>query len=311
LVAASDPVTMRGSTDIMTLSPEGSTFRRFHIHRNYLRGPLRWNFEGITTVVNLVTDADLHPRVLAVSKTLLKGFRGRVLNPPDAILRNTRDSVAARLQGIPGLTMPVTIRLPQGREAVAVAAAVSGAGIRSPAILREIGAHSGKTLRLVDTLDQVVAAMEIGKDYYLTQFVDTRGEDRLFRKMRAFCFGRTWIVRHQLVSDHWKVHSVNGNGFMASRPHLMAEEAAFLVAGVGGLSAQARTIMEQVRKKVGLDFFGIDFAVGEDGGLVIFEANATMNLLPVSTGLGFAHMQTVKEQAARALEAMLAEPSRH
>ena len=51
-------------------------------------------------IVNLVTDPDLHPRILAVSKTMLKGFRGRILNSPDAVLGNTRDAVAAKLQGL-------------------------------------------------------------------------------------------------------------------------------------------------------------------------------------------------------------------
>lgn len=304
---ASDSRMILGTTDILRLSQKGARYRRFHVYPNYLRSPLKHDFKGTTMIVNLVTDPDLHPRILAVSKTMLKGFRGRILNPPDAVLGNTRDAVASKLQGIADLTMPVTIRLPRDQEAVP--AAVGEAGIRFPAMFREIGTHSGRSLHLVETLDQVLATMKPGKDYYLTQFVDTRGVDGLFRKVRAFCFGRNWIVRHQLVCDHWKVHSVNGNDFMATRPHLMAEEVEVVTAGVEGLPARIQVALEQARRKLGLDFFGIDFAIGTDGGLVVFEANATMNLLPVSTGPGFAHMEAVRDKAARALQAMLAEPS--
>jgi hypothetical protein len=34
--------------------------------------------------------------------------------------------------------------------------------------------------------------------------------------------------------------------------------------------------LERVREALGLDFGGIDFALGPDGGIVVFEANATM-----------------------------------
>lgn len=307
-VPACDPVMVLGTTDILKFRSDDLKFRRFHVHRNFLRSPLKHSFEGVTTLINLITDADLHPRVLAASSTMLKGFKGRVLNRPDAVLRNTRDSASAMLQGISGLTMPVTIRLPRRREDVV--AAVTAANIRFPAVLREIGTHSGRTLRLVGEMDEVVAAMESGREYYLSQFIDARGEDGLYRKLRAFCLGRNWIVRHQLTADHWIVHSVNANAFMADRPSLMADDAAAVVAGVEGLPIKAQDALEQVRRALGLDFFGVDFTLDDRGGIIVFEANATMNLLPMSTGPGFGHMLDVKAKATRALYAMIGEPAR-
>jgi hypothetical protein len=42
------------------------------------------------------------------------------------------------------------------------------------------------------------------------------------------------------------------------------------------IGSKAARAIERVRETLGLDFGGVDFALAPDGGIVVFEANATM-----------------------------------
>jgi hypothetical protein len=54
-----------------------------------------------------------------------------------------------------------------------------------------------------------------------------------------------------------------------------------------------------------LDFFGADLALREDGGLVLFEANPTMNFFPFSTNPQFTPLEISIGRAAEAFGLML------
>jgi glutathione synthase/RimK-type ligase-like ATP-grasp enzyme len=46
------------------------------------------------------------------------------------------------------------------------------------------------------------------------------------------------------------------------------------------LGPKAVDIVTRIAAKLGLDYGGIDFAMGQDGKLLFFEANATMVIVP-------------------------------
>ena len=145
-----------------------------------------------------------------------------MINQPEAVLRSTRDQVAALLDGIDGLIVPKTVRLP-GEPTMAAESSAAPAS-SDPIIVRQIGTHGGKTVALHQSVDEAVAALEPGQSIIATQFVDFASPDAIYRKFRVFFIGNTTILRHMYVSDHWNVHGPDRARFMAPRPDIVAEE---------------------------------------------------------------------------------------
>jgi glutathione synthase/RimK-type ligase-like ATP-grasp enzyme len=271
-----DPEKQGRATDILTLNDLRVPFTFMHVRKNYFRQKLRHELKPFDCIVNGVTNPDTNPRVLEVMERMLKPYKGRVINPPSTVLDSTRDKVSRRLRSIEGMVTPSTVRLKSGSRG-ALANIVEREGITFPAIFRRAGAHRGVSTFLVNGLDQVAQGLESGHDFYLISFVNFRSPDGLYRKIRFFFIGEAVIIRHQVVSDNWNVHVEARDRFMATRPRLIEEERDLLAGGIESLPALTQATLARVREAMGLDFFGLDCSLMEDGRLVLFEANATMN----------------------------------
>lgn len=298
------PVENDGSTDLYHVRDRAlDQWRRLLIPRNYLRLEGRHNFASFQILVNIITDPDQNPTTLNVLEKVLRGYKGRLLNPPSAVLRTTRDQVARTLTGIDGLVVPKVARF-VGKGSVALAA-IQRTGCTFPAILRSTGTHSGKIVGMVENADELVQRIDPRESYFLTQFFDARSPDGLFRKMRIFFIGERQIIRHLLISDHWNVHASARSSYMADKPALVAEERRVVEGDIAGLPARTREILRQIKARMRLDFFGADLGVREDGSLILFEANPTMNFFPFSKDPQFAPLEIARERAAEAFGAML------
>jgi hypothetical protein len=67
---------------------------------------------------------------------------------------------------------------------------------------------------------------------------------------------------------------------MADEAAYRAEERRFLENMAQVLGATAMTALQQICATLGLEYAGIDFALGVDGAVLLFEANATMVVFP-------------------------------
>ncbi|MGZ8311910.1 MAG: hypothetical protein ACXWUR_07570 [Allosphingosinicella sp.] len=294
-----------GSTDLHRLRTRGPRdYARLHVTRNYFRQPLRYDLDEYDLLLNLVTDPDQNPEVLGVLAKLVKTCRGRVLNAPKAVLRSTRDRVARACAAVPNLIVPRTLRLSPGRPE-SVLRQVEAAGLAFPAILRLTGTHTGRILGRVGEAGALAPLLVPGQAHYLTEFVDFRGADGLYRKWRFFFIGGETVMRHLLVSDQWNVHAADRQRFMAPRPNLVRDEREAIEAGLNALPAGVRAGLGGIGAAAGLDFFGLDCAVAQDGRLILFEANATMNFFPLAEDPRFAYLATAFARAQRAFDAML------
>jgi hypothetical protein len=45
---------------------------------------------------------------------------------------------------------------------------------------------------------------------------------------------------------------------------------------LAALGERAKAALDEIRSEVGLDYFGVDFALAADGSVLLFEANAAM-----------------------------------
>jgi len=291
----------RGNTDLFLLrtrDPLG--YGRIHVTANYFRQQFRYDLSGFDLLLNLVTDADQNPKVLANLVKLLKSYRGRVLNRPEAVLRSTRDRVATACAALPHVVAPRTIR-------IGSAAAVP-ADFPFPAILRLAGTHTGKVIGIVEDCDRLAPQLVRGKQHFLTEYRDFRSADGLYRKYRFVFIGREIVLRHLLVSDSWNVHAADRARFMKPRPGLVAEERDSIDYGIQAFPHPVRAGLAAIRDAVGLDLFGLDCAIAESGEIVLFEANATMNFFPLSDDPRFAYLGKALARAQAAFDTLLFGP---
>lgn len=294
-----------GTTDVRLLhSADQNDFVRLNIPVNFLRLKTRPSLDNVGVVLNLITDADLNPTVLGLAERFLKGHKGRVLNRPEAVMESRRDRVAARMAGIDGLIVPPVAKF-KGRPNVAIAA-IEKAGLGFPAIFRIAGHHDGRVDGVCADLDAVVMQIDPKQTYYLTQFYDLRQPTGLYRKFRVFYFGDKPVIRHRLVSDNWNVHGPARERVMPGYPDEIAEEKRVVEGGLATLPDQVQRIVKEIRARMPLDFFGIDFDIMPDGRVILFEANATMMFFPVSDDPRFAYGHSAREQATAAFDAMIA-----
>jgi hypothetical protein len=297
-------IRVTGTTDLTKLLLDRVPHHRLHVTRNYFRQGRQADLTGYRTLVNLITEPEQSAKVLETLRKLLRGVPGRVINKPDAVLRTTRDQVARLLAGIPGLIVPKAVRLDGGKRAIA-AKTLDKAGIVAPVILRKTGTHAGKIVGLFDRVDDAIAALESG-EHIATQFVDFAGPDGLYRKFRVYFIGRHVILRHMIVSDNWNVHVRERGRYMAEYPELVAEERALFEMDEP-FSPKVREAFREVRERMPLDFFGMDFGLTPDGDVVLFEANATMSFFPLwpSTDPQFIYLTKCLEPAQAAFRELL------
>lgn len=303
-------VRLGGNSDIFKLLPESVGYDTLNLssglksNRQLLKRGAA-DLSAYQCVLNLVTDPDQHPRTLQTLQLLLRHYSGPVINPPDAVLKSTRDKVARQLDGITGLVVPATLRLRNPR-ARAVVAAVERQGLRFPLIVRMAGTHGGRIIGRVNgpvELEQTCAGRG---DYILTEFVDFVSPDGLYRKYRVFVFGKQLVLRHMLAGDGWNIHARQRLEFMAlHQPLIDEEEALFAAESDRMFPSSVRKALPSIGDKLPLDFFGVDFGIDSAGQAVLFEANATMNFFPFLPDPRFDYVRQCIEPSRRALLSLL------
>lgn len=238
-------------------------------------GPLPWPV-GVDAVVNCMTDADICSEALSRLEHVVKSTGAPCFNHPAAIAASTREKVADRLAAIPGVCMPRTVRVSL-QDASELEEAVQAAGMRFPVIVRIVGSHGGTTTRKIDTADHAPTALATvpwgGRALYVTEYVEYGSPDGLHRKMRIVVVGDDIFLRHLVASRGWHVHADDREeGTPAEEENALATFSTDLLPR---LSARVRRMAELLD----LDYFGIDCSLLSDGRLLVFEANAAMNIL--------------------------------
>ncbi len=63
--------------------------------------------------------------------------------------------------------------------------------------------------------------------------------------------------------------------------------------------------LERIRDCLGLEYAGVDFAIGPDGDVLLFEANATMVIAPPGADERWAYRRAAIEKIRDAVVAMI------
>ena len=256
-------------------------------------------------VFNAVGDADLSAAALAAAQSLMAHTSAKVINLPSRVLATGRAD-HARLSGLPGVTLPLTVALP--RELLSSpegASTLARHGFRFPLLVRTPGFHTGRHFVRVESPENLTGAVADlpGKELTVIEYLDARGADGKVRKYRVMMIDGRLYPLHVAISSHWKIHYFTAD--MAERADHRAEDAEFLENMPGVLGTRAMQALAQIQATLGLDYAGIDFGLSAAGDLLLFEANATMVVNPPEPDPRWAYRRPAVERIFAAVRHML------
>ena len=253
---------------------------------------------------NAIGDEDLAGPTAANARRFGELCPTRLLNPPQKIARTRRDLAGDLFGAVPGVKVPKTVRVDAAEIASGgVRAAAARAGVPEPFLVRPIGSHGGKGLFVVGG-DAPGEALTPAGAYYLTDFADFRSADGLYRKYRMIFVGGRTLPYHLAIARGWLVHYEHSG--MERQPGRLAEEMRYLDDPEKAIGPAAWEAVRQIGAAMGLDYAGVDFTVMPGGGVLLFEANATMLVHPEAPDGPLAHKNPSIERVFRAFKDMLA-----
>lgn len=287
------------------LRPDRVEWRRLHVTPSYYRKTRRWDVSKLDVLWNMVSDPDTNPLVLKAIDRLVAESGLPVVDPPAQVRASRRHMIADRLAGVQGVVAPKVLVL-RHPTLDRVLLQTRRAGFEFPAILRLAGSQNQRHVGIFERAEDMADIFgDRRNEYYLTEFVETCGQDGFYRKHRLWFIGDQVIRKGLQFNDTWCVGGAETHAFMASHPKVMAEAVREGTEGFESLPQATRAALRDIGRRVGLDYFGLDCLLAPDGTVVVFEANATMNYNPVPTRESSAHMTAILPRTLDAVVGLL------
>ena len=261
-------------------------------------------------VFNSIGDADPCREGLEAAGSVLARTDRPVINHPLAVLKTGRAANAERLRGLPNVVVPRMATLPRAVLAGPRPPRPSPAmGFSFPFLVRAPGFHTGRYFVRVENPQALrAAATELpGDDLCVIEQLDARDGDGFFRKCRVMIIDRKIYPLHLAISRDWKVHYFRAD--MAASAENWTEDAAFLDDMANVIGSRGVAALERINAALDLDYCGIDFAVNADGDILLFEANATMVMVPLSAESKWDYRRPAFDRVFAAVRTMLMEES--
>jgi len=231
-------------------------------------------------VLNLISDPDVEAQSLqSLAVFLARHPDVPVINQPGDVLATTRDNNCRRLSGVKGIRFPRTTRM--------VMTNITPQDCRQflethhysfPVLVRETGTHFGRSFRKVENFDTFMRYVSKcrGDEIYVIQYQNSMFSDGIFRKMRVFIVDGNIYPAICHFDTIWNVHGNNRREVMLNHSWMMEHEQAFMGDCESYIGNEAFRRLKQLREIIGLDFFGVDFTILNDGDVLVYEVNPAM-----------------------------------
>ena len=266
-----------GNVPYQHLLPRGR-YSRILWHIAYAPSKQAQTLPPHDVVFNAVADPDITTDTLAAVENYAARCTRALINRPDRVARTLRSSMPELLRDIEGVVVPNTIRLKRdGSEDARTAA------LRYPLIVRPVGNHGGRGVRLVRAPENLSARLPQSEACYVTEFVDYRSRDVWYRKYRVIFVDREPYPYHLAIGAQWLLHYRTAD--MQNDAARRDEEARFLRDPSSVLGPRVMAALRTIAARIDLDYAGIDFSILPDGQLLFFECNATMLVHPEDLGI--------------------------
>jgi glutathione synthase/RimK-type ligase-like ATP-grasp enzyme len=255
-------------------------------------------------VINAIGDADRCDFALRRAEAIVERTTAPVINPPRLIRATGRADNARRLGDVPGVVAPRTIT--QTRPSLLAAAD----DLSFPLLLRAPGFHTGQHFIRVEAHEELATATaSLPRGELLAiEYLHARGPDGMARKYRVMFIDGVCYPLHLAISLDWKVHYFTAG--MADSAALREEECRFLNDMPAILGAGAVTALSDICGTLGLDYAGVDFALAPNGSVLLFEANATVVIVPPGPDPMWDYRRPAITAAQQAARRMLTERQR-
>ena len=216
-----------------------------------------------------VAESAANQRILAAIGRVAASWPRPVLNAPGAIARLTRDGAWRLLHDAPGVAYPRNQRISR-RQLLE-----GGREDDFPFIIRPVDSHAGAGLDKIEDETELAAYLQNHEEalFMTAPFIDYRGPDRLFRKMRIAVVDGAPLPVHLAISPRWMIHYLNAD--MLENAANRAEEALFM-ANFPEFARRHAETFTHMRETLQLDYFLIDCAETDSGHLLIFEVGTAM-----------------------------------
>jgi len=230
-----------------------------------------------------------------------------VLNLPERIALLARDSVSGLLQSIPGLVSPATSRVSR----LSLERIGSGEDpTEFPIIVRPVDSHAGRGLIKMESAAAISDYLRIQpeEEFFIAPFVDYRSEDGLFRKYRIALIDGLPYASHMAISDRWMIHYINAG--MDKSAEKRAEEERFMDRFDQDFAYRHGNALQNIARRIGLDYLVIDCAETRDKQLLLFEADNSAIVHAMDRVETYPYKQSQMRRISDAFRAMLLKASR-
>lgn len=257
---------------------------------------------------NLVGDPDSSVNSLHKIQVVMNTVQPRrCFNRPVDVFKTSRARLPKTLANIPGCTVARTESAEP--KTFSELLTVCRNFNHWPMIVRARGYHGGENMLLLKDESELESIRDLSWPYsgiFLIQYIDCINEQGLFHKIRVMMINGRGYIRQCIYSDNWSIHTASREQLMAHDDDLCRQEEALLAHFRDKALQQHGRIFQEIYQRIGLDVFGIDFAM-VNGELVIFEANSCMHFLGRGeVGLGrYGYTGPYKQALRRALKQML------
>ena len=247
--------------------------------------------------------------LLNVLDALVKDWPRPVLNQPGAIAKLSRDNTCLMFGSVPGVVMPLTVRA--GRDALERLARGELApqdmigGGTFPLIARPVDSHSGRGLQKIEdaagAADYLAAQTE--STFFVSNFIDYRGADGLYRKYRIVLIEGQPFICHMAISKRWMIHYLNAD--MEESAAKRDEEARFMETFDTDFALRHGQAFREIYQRAGLNYLGIDCGETSDGRLLLFEVDSNMAVHAMDPVEKFPYKHPQMQKVFGAFRAML------
>ena len=235
-----------------------------------------------------------------------------VVNSPDAVDLASRDKNYERLNKLDHLIFPKTVAFDLDAGETATILERAEAEFAFPVLVRRAESHGPRGLEKVDSLDALrdsLARFAKGP-CYLTQYHESKRWKGNFLRYRAvFVGGRIYPSRMNL-SENWlvgpSIDRPQDKKLTEASSEFKDEEKRWIADPRSVIGQANMAALHAVDGVLGLDCYGVDFGIAEDGQVIVFEANASMDLLTIRSHVAkFPYLRQAAEDIKSALEDLL------
>jgi len=271
-------------------------------------------------VLVAVGESDSNTALLQQLADQLQDCPVPVINRPEHIMQTTREGAAMRLQQVPDVDMPMSVRLSRASLQQLGEMGQDGQngeldqflpGQQFPIIVRPVESHAGHGLSRLDQAADIAAYLSQQDEacFYISRYVDYAAADGRFWKYRIVLIAGRPYICHLAISSHWIVHYLNAD--MTGDAEKCAAEARCMADFDETFGRKHQQAFADIYDRMQLEYLIIDCAESDEGTLLVFEVDTSAIVHAMDSVALFPYKRPQMLKIFQAFQAMLMQQGKH